>query len=138
MQSVVGRSGYGCGRPRSSSSRAWSLPRHPNLSRPSSPRAGYLPGGVSLIKRIAALPGQSVCRNELLISVDGLVIGVARNRDHVGRTLPVWRGCRLVAEDEVFLMNRDEPASLDGRYFGPIPSTAIVGQAEPLWTFEKE
>jgi type IV secretory pathway protease TraF len=36
----------------------------------------------------------------------------------------------VIADDEVFLMNPDEPASLDGRYFGPIPSAAIVGQAE--------
>jgi type IV secretory pathway protease TraF len=39
---------------------------------------------------------------------------------------------------EVFLMNWDEPASLDSRYFGPIPLSAILGRAEPLWTFEKE
>jgi type IV secretory pathway protease TraF len=29
-------------------------------------------------------------------------------------------------------MNPDEPASLDGRYFGPIPIAAIAGRAEPL------
>ena len=34
-------------------------------------------------------------------------------------------------------MSPDEPASLDGRYFGPIPSGAIVGQAEPISTFAK-
>jgi len=26
--------------------------------------------------------------------------------------------------------------SLDGRYFGPLPLTAIVGRAEPIWTRE--
>jgi type IV secretory pathway protease TraF len=31
-------------------------------------------------------------------------------------------------------MKRDELASLDGRYFGPIPVSTIVGRAEPLWT----
>jgi hypothetical protein len=31
-------------------------------------------------------------------------------------------------------MNPDEPALLDGRYFGPIPSATIAGLAEPLWT----
>jgi len=35
-------------------------------------------------------------------------------------------------------MNRDEPASPDGRYFGPLPGTAIVGRAVPLWRFEEE
>jgi conjugative transfer signal peptidase TraF len=100
--------------------------------------ADYLPHGLPLIKRILAFPGQSVCRSELLISVDGTEKGSAHERDHHGRLLPVWQGCRVIAEGEVFLMNWDEPASLDGRYFGPIPSSAIVGRAEPLWTFEEQ
>jgi conjugative transfer signal peptidase TraF len=98
---------------------------------------GYLPRDVPLIKRILALPGQSLCRNELLISVNGIEMGAARERDRLGRPLPAWQGCRVLARGEVFLMNWDEPASLDGRYFGPIPSSAIVGRAEPLWTFEE-
>jgi conjugative transfer signal peptidase TraF len=97
---------------------------------------GYLPRGVPLIKRVLALPGQIVCRNGLLITVDGMERGAARERDRRGRLLNSWQGCRLVGQGEVFLMNRDEPASLDGRYFGPIPVTAIVGRAVPLWTFE--
>ncbi len=99
---------------------------------------GYLPLGVPLIKRILALPGQSVCRNGLLITVDGKAVGTALAQDSLGRELPVWQGCRLIARDEVFLMNRDEAASLDGRYFGPIPVTAIVGRALPLWTSARQ
>jgi type IV secretory pathway protease TraF len=34
-------------------------------------------------------------------------------------------------------MNRDEPASHEERYFGPIPLNAIVGRVAPLWTFEE-
>jgi type IV secretory pathway protease TraF len=68
--------------------------------------------------------------------VDGIEVGAARERDHRGRQLPAWEGCQMIGQDEVFLMNRDEPASLDGRYFGPIPASAIVGRAQPLWTFE--
>ena len=99
---------------------------------------GYLPQGVPLIKRILALAGQAVCRNDLTITVDGINIGTARDSDHRDRPLPAWAGCRLIQDGEVFLMNRDEPASLDGRYFGPIPSSAIVGRAQPVWTFEKQ
>src|SRR5689334_7601481 len=99
---------------------------------------GYLPLGVPLIKRILALPGQLVCRNDLVISVDRIDMGTALARDRRGRTLPVWQGCRVIAQGEVFLMNWDEPASLDGRYFGPIPSSAIIGRATPLWTFEED
>jgi conjugative transfer signal peptidase TraF len=98
---------------------------------------GYLPIGVPLIKRILALPGQSVCRSELGISVNGIEMGAALAHDRRGRALPVWHGCRVIAQGEVFLMNWDEPASLDSRYFGPIPLHAIVGRAKPVWTFEE-
>ena len=99
---------------------------------------GYLPRGVPLIKRILALPGQTVCRMDLSITVDRIEMGAARERDRRGRLLPVWQGCRVVRSGEVFLMNWDEPASLDSRYFGPLPAAAIVGRAVPLWTFEEE
>jgi conjugative transfer signal peptidase TraF len=99
---------------------------------------GYLPRDVPLIKRILALPGQTVCRTGPTIAVDGIEMGVARERDHRGSVLPVWEGCHTLAGDEVFLMNWDEPASLDGRYFGPIPLHAVVGRAVPLWTFQED
>jgi conjugative transfer signal peptidase TraF len=98
---------------------------------------GYLPLGVPLIKRILALRGQSVCRNDLSISVDGIEMGRALAHDRQGRQLPVWHGCRAITQDEVFLMNWDEPASFDGRYFGPISLRAVIGRAKPLWTFDK-
>ena len=99
---------------------------------------GHLPRGIPLIKRILALPEQIVCRRDLAITVDALDIGAARERDGRGRPLPVWQGCHMVRHDEVFLMNSSEPASLDSRYFGPLPLTAIAGRATPLWTLEKE
>ena len=79
-----------------------------------------------------------MCRTGPTIAVDGIEMGVARENDHRGRMLPVWQGCRVVAGDQVFLMNWDEPASLDGRYFGPIPLHAVAGRAVPLWTFEED
>jgi type IV secretory pathway protease TraF len=71
---------------------------------------GYVPLGAPLIKRILALRGQSVCRNELAISVDGTPMGMALAHDRQGRPLPVWQGCRAIGQGEVFLMNWDEPA----------------------------
>jgi type IV secretory pathway protease TraF len=96
----------------------------------------YLPKGVPLLKHIAALPGQSVCRTGDTISIDGSAVGAALDRDHLGRSLPVWQGCRVIAAGEVFLMNRQSVASLDGRYFGPLPTTTIVGRADPIWIEE--
>jgi conjugative transfer signal peptidase TraF len=94
----------------------------------------YLPHGVPLLKHVLALGGQTVCRAGPVITVDGRDVGAAQEHDHSGRPLPVWQGCRVIGGGEVFLMNPDEPASLDGRYFGPIPMSAITGRAEPLWT----
>jgi conjugative transfer signal peptidase TraF len=97
---------------------------------------GYLPRGVPMLKRVLALHGQTVCRNQLTITVDKIEMGEVRERDNRGRPLPVWQGCRVIAEGEVFLMNWQSVDSLDGRYFGVLPTTAIVGRAEPLWTVE--
>ena len=63
-------------------------------------------------------------------------MGRALDRDRSGRSLPIWRGCRIVADDEVFLMNWQSENSFDGRYFGPLPASTIVGRAIPLWTKE--
>lgn len=97
----------------------------------------YLPRRVPLLKRVLALPGQTVCRRNLTIIVDGLEVGAAREIDHLGRALPVWQGCRSIADDMIFVMNWQSPNSLDGRYFGPTPITSIVGRATPLWTAEE-
>jgi conjugative transfer signal peptidase TraF len=97
---------------------------------------GYLPAGVPMLKRVLALPGQSVCRNGTTISVDGIEIGEARERDRHGRPLPAWEGCDVVGEDKLFLMNWQSATSLDGRYFGMMPATAIMGRALPLWAWE--
>ena len=96
----------------------------------------YLPKGIPLLKHIAALPGQTVCRTGDTISIDGNAIGAALDQDHLGRSLPVWHGCRVISAGEVFLMNRRFVASLDGRYFGPLPNTTIVGRADPIWIEE--
>lgn len=97
-------------------------------------RNGYLPTGIPMLKRVLALPGQTVCRNGSAIAVDGIAMGEARERDRHGGALPVWEGCRVVGEGQLFLMNWRSANSLDGRYFGMMPATAIIGCAVPVWT----
>ena len=95
---------------------------------------GYLPRGVPLLKHVAALGGQRVCRVGAAVSVDGAPLGVALEHDHRGRPLPVWQGCVVLTQRQVFLMNPDRADSLDGRYFGPLDRSTIIGRAEPVWT----
>ena len=99
---------------------------------------GYLPRGVPLLKRVLALPGQTVCRIGRTITVDSIAVGDARERDSHGRALPLWQGCRVVAEGDVFLMNRQSADSFDGRYFGPLPIASVVGRAKPLWIVRED
>lgn len=97
---------------------------------------GYLPIDVPLIKPVAALPGQRVCRIGLAIIIDGKASGQALERDRFDRPLPAWDGCRDLADDELFFMNPARGDSLDGRYFGPLPASTVIGRATPLRTRE--
>ncbi len=99
-------------------------------------RRGYLPPGVPLMKHVEGVPGQLLCRRGVTISVDGRALGDARLRDSRGRPLPRWSSCRRIAPGALFLMNAGVPDSLDGRYFGPLPATTVVGLATPILTRE--
>lgn len=94
----------------------------------------YLPRGVPLLKHVVALEGALVCRSGDRITVDHRLLGEAHAQDRVGRDLPIWQGCHRLGAGEVFLMNPDAPDSLDGRYFGTLPRTAITARLTPLWT----
>lgn len=98
---------------------------------------GYVGRGMPLLKRVLGLPGQRVCRIGRIITIDAVEMGRALERDRIGRDLPVWQGCRVIGDGELFLMNWEVRDSLDGRYFGPIPASSVIGRARPLWTDEE-
>jgi conjugative transfer signal peptidase TraF len=94
----------------------------------------YLPEGVPMLKRVLAIPGQIVCRNARTIIIDGIAMGDALDSDTRGRALPAWQGCLRIRDGEVFLMNWQSINSMDGRYFGPLPMSSVIGRADPVWT----
>lgn len=97
----------------------------------------YLPGGLPLLKRVAALPGARVCRSGVFVTVDGVGVARALPRDRAGRPLPIWHGCRVVGAGEIFLINA-APLSLDSRYFGPLSTIGLIGIAHPLATRDSD
>lgn len=99
---------------------------------------GYIGRGVPLLKHIAALAGQRVCRFGAHITVDGAPIADALVRDRRGRPLPVWQGCRRTAKGELLLLNASVRGSFDGRYFGALPMRNVIGKAAPIYTDQRD
>lgn len=95
---------------------------------------GYLGENVPLLKHVAAKAGQRVCRIGGTVTVDGQPVTLALTHDRLARPLPVWRGCRTLEADELLLLNPAHPDSLDGRYFGPLPTATVLGRAIPILT----
>ena len=93
---------------------------------------GYIGRDVALVKRVAAVAGAHVCRSGPQVIINGRHAATALVRDHLGRALPAWSGCETLVPGQIFVLNA-APASLDGRYFGPTPVTAVVGRAVPIW-----
>jgi conjugative transfer signal peptidase TraF len=90
----------------------------------------YLPKNAWLLKPIAASEG-TVCRFGEYIFLDGFVVAKALKNDKSGRALPVWKGCKLLGEREVFVLSKHRD-SFDSRYFGPVSMGLIIGTAKPL------
>ena len=92
---------------------------------------GYLPSEVPLIKRVMGVEGDEICREATHISINGKTVAEAQIRDGLGRPMPVWQGCHVLARDRVFLL-QDHLHSFDGRYFGPVDRSLIIGRATYL------
>ncbi|EDX80282.1 hypothetical protein BBAL3_1439 [Brevundimonas sp. BAL3] len=84
-----------------------------------------MPATVLLIKRVAALEGDRVCRTAgRVVTLERTV--VANRVDRNGVALPQWRGCRVLEDGELFLLG-DTAESFDSRYFGPIDRRRLTG-----------
>jgi conjugative transfer signal peptidase TraF len=95
----------------------------------------YLPEHIPLLKRVGAMSPQQVCIDKHIVRIDGVAEAVARTVDGRGRPLSAWQQCRRLHDGELFLLSATNPASFDSRYFGPIAVSAVIGSAQPLWTW---
>jgi type IV secretory pathway protease TraF len=87
-------------------------------------KLGY-PEDTMLIKRVAGMSGDLVCRQETAVTI-GTKAVVAVQMDKHGNSLPTWGGCRVLLPNEVFLLG-DHASSFDSRYFGPVTKYELAG-----------
>jgi conjugative transfer signal peptidase TraF len=103
---------------------------------------GYVPNG-NCPSGVAAV-GKSILalyRDTVVLTVEGIRIAGSLlpnskplRRDSEGRPLPqLALGVYVVRPDEMWLLSTYFERSFDSRYFGPVPTTAIVAIITPLF-----
>jgi type IV secretory pathway protease TraF len=95
-------------------------------------RRHYLPAGVLLVKRVAAVAGDRVCASGRDIMIENVRVAVRLAQDGRHRPMPWWQGCRRLRGRQLFLLT-DDAASFDGRYIGPTEGAELVGKAQRIW-----
>jgi len=95
-------------------------------------RLGYL-HHTTLLKAVAAGPGDAVCTTAGRLRINGQDRAPIAVGDSLGVTLPRWTGCRRLGANEFFVFSDRVPNSFDSRYFGPIDRSSIVGVYRPVF-----
>lgn len=93
----------------------------------------YIGPDTPLLKHVAAMNGEFVCRRGSVVVIDRRHIVIALGSDRHGNPLPAWRGCLRLRGGQVFVLGTHSE-SFDSRYFGPLASEQIIGHAIPLLT----
>lgn len=99
----------------------------------SADRRGYLRRGAFLLKPVAAVAGDRVCRFGTHVFVRDRRVALALAKDSIGRHMPRWHGCRTLGPEEIFVL-AENPASFDSRYFAIVQTEHLAGRAMPLWS----
>ena len=89
---------------------------------------GYLPLQTPLLKPVRAIESAVVCRFGRYVFIDGKLVARAKYLDTKHRMLPVWKGCRTLKSDEIFVLGTHRD-SFDSRYFGPVDRDQVLGTA---------
>lgn len=90
-------------------------------------RESELARGVMLIKRVIALPGETVEFRDQTLHVDGEAINEPYIKEEICRRRchdQTWQ----LSESEYFMMGDNRNNSNDSRSFGPVPLPKIVGR----------
>lgn len=85
------------------------------------------PTDILLLKPVLAMSGDHVSTLHGELRINGELIGTIPDTDAAGRTLPRWRGDRVLADGELFVGSTRIEHSFDSRFFGPVHASQIVG-----------
>jgi hypothetical protein len=91
-------------------------------------RRSYLHGTDYVLKPVAAIAGDTVCRFGLVITARGAVVALAKQRDGAGRPMLLWNGCHVLKPDDLFLLSTP-PDSLLARQVEKMPLLVLRGPA---------
>jgi conjugative transfer signal peptidase TraF len=90
----------------------------------------YLVPGIPVIKTVRALEGDTVCAVDSVLLINGTPTVRLLSADSMGRALPSpWTACRKLKSGEVLLLSDRTLDSFDGRYFGAVGESDIIGSA---------
>src|SRR5580704_284812 len=94
------------------------------------------PAGTDLVKRVVALPGQTIYSAEGILYVDGrrLREPYLPSHDPLGPPVPgaTRRDPFLVPRGDFYVMGDNRAISCDSRYWGPIKGSSIIGRVVML------
>jgi signal peptidase I len=95
------------------------------------------PAGTDLVKRVIALPGQTIYSAGNDIYVDGrrLREPYLPARDPLGTPIPgaTRRTPFRVPQGDFYMMGDNRQISCDSRFWGPVRGTSIIGKVVLLW-----
>jgi signal peptidase I len=101
----------------------------------SHPPLDHCPGGGDLVKRVIALPGQTIYSSGNSIYVNGRLLAepYLPRYDPLGPPIASSQHPYRVPSGEFYVLGDNRSDSCDSRYWGPIEGSSIVGQVVLVW-----
>ena len=104
----------------------------PTATRTFLTRQHWLPEDGLMMKYVFGMPGDFVCNQQGMLRVNGQTMGRVMVFYAPHKKLPNLGFCEQLSQNHFLMISLRDPHSFDGRYFGPVSRSAIVGQAIEL------
>lgn len=88
----------------------------------------WLPQSGLMLKYVYAVPGDFVCNENHVVMVNKRKVGPVYTFYNKKNKLPQTKFCGKLTDNQYLLMSTCVKRSYDGRYFGPVRKTNIVGK----------